>query len=58
MICVGEFFCLFSQKRRGIKYYAPAKRALIFAPEKTEKAEGSVNKPPQSIGGGKRIVLG
>ena len=28
----------FSRKRRDIKYYAPAKRALIFAPEKTEKA--------------------
>lgn len=27
----------FSQKRRDIKYYAPVKRALIFAPEKTEK---------------------
>jgi len=27
----------FSRKRRDIKYYAPIKRALIFAPEKTEK---------------------
>lgn len=27
----------FSRKRRDIKYYAPVKRALIFAPEKTEK---------------------
>ena len=27
----------FSQKRRDIKYYAPVKQALIFAPEKTEK---------------------
>ena len=27
----------FSRKRRDVKYYAPVKRALIFAPEKTEK---------------------
>jgi len=27
----------FSRKRRDIKYYAPVRRALIFAPEKTEK---------------------
>jgi DNA-binding transcriptional ArsR family regulator len=27
----------FSRKRRDIKYYAPVKRALIFAPEKTER---------------------
>jgi len=27
----------FSRKRRDIKYYSPVKRALIFAPEKTEK---------------------
>ena len=27
----------YSRKRRDIKYYAPVKRALIFAPEKTEK---------------------
>lgn len=27
----------FSRKRRDIKYYAPVKRALIFAPEKTKK---------------------
>jgi DNA-binding transcriptional ArsR family regulator len=27
----------FSRKRRDIKYYAPVKRALIFAPERTEK---------------------
>jgi DNA-binding transcriptional ArsR family regulator len=27
----------FSRKRRDIKYYAPVKRALVFAPEKTER---------------------